>query len=171
MEVIGLSSRKGQVFSVDLVVGIMLSIIAMGILCAAWGLAKARLDEARHLRGLEDSAYEISDLLAKSPGSPVDWETDPENVSVLGLAKSDRRLSASKVEALKGVEEERLKQIFGLSGGGCFLSLRSSDDVVSVAGVLGDSDSAVTSTRIVSYLNQTMFLDVTVWDDGPEILL
>ncbi|MFH0861669.1 MAG: hypothetical protein V1875_01445 [Candidatus Altiarchaeota archaeon] len=167
-----MNSRRGQAFSADLVVGVVLSILALGLLSAAWGIGKVRLDETEHMRALEDKANRISNLLVKSPGIPPDWEDDVSNVSVLGLAGSDRRLSEGKVEALKLLGEPRLRELFMMGGTGCVVRLRTPEGaIIKSTGNLEYSDSVVTSARIVSFRNQTMFLEVSVWEDRPGAMI
>ena len=167
-----MNSRRGQVFSADLIVGVVLSMLALGLLCAAWGLGKVRLDETEHMRELEDEANRISDIVVKTPGDPPDWEDAPLDVALIGLAGADRRLSEEKVVALKGIGGDRLREMFMLGGAGCAINLRTSEgSVVAGTGNPPYSDSVVTSARIVSYRNQTMSLEVSVWEDMPEALL
>jgi len=167
-----LNSRRGQAFSADLIVGVMLSMLALGLLCAAWGLGKARLDETEHMRALEGKASAISDLVVKTPGDPPDWEDHPSDAVLIGLAREDRRLSDGKVLALEGIGGNRLREMFMLGGMGCAINIRTLEgSVVAGTGAPPYSDSVVTSARTVSYGNRTMSLEVSVWEDKPEALL
>jgi len=162
-----LSSKKGQVFSSDLVTATVLFTVALGVLSASWHVAMLRVEEARWMLELERKAYLLSDFLAKTPGTPADWESNPGgNVTGVGLAYFDREIDPGKLSSLTGVGEERLRRLFRLGGDRYQIILRRVDGVVEAR--LGEpprGEYAVKYVRTISYRGRPAFLEVTVWGE------
>jgi hypothetical protein len=171
-----LSSRRGQLFSCDLIAAVALFTIALGTIVLAWDFGKVRMGEAGFSRELERKAYMVSDQLVKTPGSPLNWESDPgsPNITGIGLAQEDRVLSEAKVASLSRVDARLLREALGLGASRCYIALRTVEGAY--AGRAGEEPAggfSASATRIVSYLNRTAYLEVTVWgrrDEGGIIL-
>lgn len=108
----------------------------------------------------------LCDTLVRASGDPVDWEADPmsANVSSIGLVKSDRVVDPAKLEALGGVDSQRLLDILRTGGNRVFVVLRRADgSVVKSVGSAPTGRISAVSKRVVSYMGDLAVLEVTLW--------
>jgi hypothetical protein len=140
--------------------------ITLNLFFLSWEYEKTRLDEVIFTRGLEGRAYMLCDTLVRASGDPVDWEADPmsANVSSIGLVKSDRVVDPAKLEALGGVDSQRLLDILRTGGNRVFVVLRRADgSVVKSVGSAPTGRISAVSKRVVSYMGDLAVLEVTLW--------
>ena len=165
-----MDSSRAQLLNADLLLAVTLFAVALGAIMLTWNFTKARMEEASWSRELEQRTYTISDVLVRTPGDPVDWESQPAgNITSMGLAGLDGGISQEKVAALKRVDPQRLNGIFQLGKENWHIILRGGDgSIINRAGPAPAGDYAVKSTRIVSYMNRTAFLEFTLWGAKPD---
>ena len=96
-------SDRAQIILSDLVFALVAFLILLSAFFIQWNKLHTRYQDTLLFQDLEIHALQIADLLVQNPGVPNDWETNPTNVQVLGLASSDRVLSAAKVNALSNL--------------------------------------------------------------------
>ncbi len=92
-------SKKSQIAVTDLFIALFMATITIIIIMFAWNRYTIILNEESDYRELEIIAFQTADLLVKSDGKPQNWENNPLNVEVIGLATEDRNLSLEKVYA------------------------------------------------------------------------
>jgi len=166
-----LVSSRGQVFSIDLTTAVSLSLVTLAVLYMTWSFERLRIGETIYAQSLEDASNRLSEMLVKTKGEPPDWEENPVNATSIGLAEADRVLSPAKVDALGRVGCDAVIHA-PVDVTGCMVTLRSPDGrILRRIGEPVGGDSAVTSTRIVSYMNVTTLLEVTVWGYKQEVML
>jgi hypothetical protein len=161
-----LCSNRGQLISADFMASTTLLVLALAVLEAAWSLGIARIGEDEAAFAAQRKADAIAEALARTPGNPADWEMEPgsPDISGIGLASSDRKLSPEKVRAMSSLGIRRLEEVFMVGGDCLTIALRGSEgSPYANLGEPNDGDYSMRSTRIVTYLNGTSVLEVTVW--------
>ena len=162
-----MDSDSGQVFSMDVIAAFTISLLSLGALLTAWDFGKTRMDESERIQELEGRANALSDILVKTPGSPPWWESDTSpNATSIGLSCSDRVISPEKVAALGRMDNSRARDAFRAGEYRYHITLRTGDGkIIALFGEPVAGGFAATSTRVVTYLNRTSFIDVTVWGE------
>ncbi len=102
---------KAQFFSSDMAAAVLVFSVTIAIIMLAWNSSVDRTMQDAQRRDMEATAARILDLLVTTPGYPPDWENS--NASVIGIAESDRKISASKLNAFMGMGYTETKEIFG----------------------------------------------------------
>ena len=117
-------------------------------------------------------AFDITEMLTKSEGIPLDWNSS--SVQAVGLALNDRVLSTEKITKFSNLSYNKTKELFGIVGKEFFLQIRSlSDSNLFEAGVsplennsCGNNYEAVTLKRFALWEGQSVILHFTLWDDA-----
>lgn len=94
--------RRGQLFSMDALISLVLVIMVLGTVSAT---SENLRDEIASMIGWYERANiadSMLDVLTKSPGEPEDWESNPSSVMIVGLRspKYPHALDYNKVKAL-----------------------------------------------------------------------
>ncbi|MFC2162308.1 hypothetical protein ACFLRF_01385 [Candidatus Altiarchaeota archaeon] len=164
----GSRRSRGQIFSTDLLLALFIFSLITAIFFSTWQYNKNRLTFEQNLRRLEVIANTVSEILVKTPGSPVDWETDPNfnNLTSIGLAKLPRHIDPAKLSTLPQVPADQLKDVLGIEHNEVLIELKTIDgNTIRKIGTKPASEYSVTVRRIVSYEGGEAILRVTVWGD------
>ncbi|MCJ7478573.1 MAG: hypothetical protein MUP63_00145 [Candidatus Nanohaloarchaeota archaeon QJJ-7] len=105
-------SRKGQMFTVDMIASVLIFILIVNLSMMTWNIAQRNSVMFNEERSLRDRAAQISDILIRTPGHPEDWNAD--NVEIIGLTAPDHVLSREKLEefdSLSYSEQSKLLRI------------------------------------------------------------
>lgn len=70
--------EKGQIFSSDLLIGIIILIFIVGIIANITDRTNEKMIDKTALNNLEKQTIELADYLIKNPGSPEEWENSIE---------------------------------------------------------------------------------------------
>ncbi len=92
--------KKAQMAITDLFIALFAFTILIVIVVFVWNRYVLILGENSDYEEMKIVAFQTADLLVKSKGWPDNWEENPDGVEVIGLAGSDRNISAAKVSAL-----------------------------------------------------------------------
>ncbi|MBI4173643.1 MAG: LamG domain-containing protein [Candidatus Aenigmarchaeota archaeon] len=87
--------RKAQVWGMDFVLSAIIFLSAFAMVLFAWSYANGQAAGQIQLNELQRKALEASEMLARTAGSPPDWDT--ANVTLAGLASSEGVLNTTKV--------------------------------------------------------------------------
>lgn len=155
-------SKKAQIAITDLSFAVILFIIFLIAFFVQFNNMQQRLADSINFENLELASIQITETLVKNPGTPTNWENNPTNVRVIGLASSDRILSKTKIEALQNLSYEQIKQGMNIEDKEFYLLIRNNENVFLE---LGNTTfkSAATIHRIVTYENQEATLDLSLW--------
>ncbi|MBI5553699.1 MAG: hypothetical protein HY917_03055 [Candidatus Diapherotrites archaeon] len=95
-------SERGQAVSYDLAMAMFIFVMVLAGIIMLWTSNLKSFETQFSFNEAQVKAFLLSDLLLKSPGVPVDWETrDLNGVTSLGLARKDRVLDSGKVLRFK----------------------------------------------------------------------
>jgi hypothetical protein len=115
----GLSNKRGQLSSLDLIVAIVLFISTLFMVF--WISAEAELRVWNHetMETTKAKGVDITNLLLKTPGKPEYWERIPnltaENPSSLGFALEPNVLDEEKLIAFANLSYYNSSRLMGLS--------------------------------------------------------
>lgn len=82
-------ARRGQIFSVDALVMIVMLIFIVGAVTDTSSTLKSEIADMLGWYERVNIAENMLDVLTKSPGEPDDWYLHPENVLVVGMRDSN----------------------------------------------------------------------------------
>ncbi|WP_297516366.1 hypothetical protein [Thermococcus sp.] len=114
--------RRGQLFSMDALVSIVLVIMILGTVSATSENLRSEIASMVGWYERVNIADNMLDILTKSPGEPEDWETNFVRVKILGLrGKTGFGLSYDKITAMNEHANELIDKLTNLSMGRDFL--------------------------------------------------
>jgi hypothetical protein len=87
--------RRGQVFSVELMIAYVLFMIVLLVVVYLWGSVIKDIFESESLYEIEGTAVDVSENLMRTRGMPEDWNSS--NVKTIGLVNPSRNLDEYKV--------------------------------------------------------------------------
>lgn len=104
---------KGFILSLDLHMGLILIIVILGISANTLSYETQKISTTEHTFAIEHQTVETTDILLKTPGTPINWETS-NNLSVIpGLKNPNQNtLSWNKIEKLKENSYTLLPKIY-----------------------------------------------------------
>ncbi|MBN3037771.1 MAG: hypothetical protein JW834_04980 [Candidatus Diapherotrites archaeon] len=159
--------RKGEIAFMDLIVASFVFIVLLTGILWAWNWEVEQLDRKVLAGEIGERGLRITDALVKSRGYPAAWNAS--DVEVVGLADSDRQLSASKIEGLIALSEsigyEGMKGMLGTWGHDFYL--RIMDDESAVLAEAGEEPvmarTVVTVRRYALYEGRSAVVELTLW--------
>lgn len=119
MEVVPLCSRKGQLVSIDALIGISVFAILFVFMTGFWYLGLKNVSDSVEKNRLETTALSVTEMLVKTPGIPPDWENNFTSIERPGFAVSEydqNVLSGKKIENFTSLPYEMEKDLMGLNG-------------------------------------------------------
>lgn len=106
----GKKSRRGQIFSLEVMVTFSFFLAALLIFMASWNAISASYAREAALRGMQVSLLGISDMFVMSQGDPQNWEIGAlENASAFGFASYRGVLSSQKLSKLQALNASYAK--------------------------------------------------------------
>jgi len=119
-------SKKGQMFSLDLVLSMVIFIVIFIFVFSLWNLYILRLTESSQTEEMQLIAFQVSEVLFGTEGIPQDWNTDVEDIIVLGLAgKEDGTLDSTKVNAFFELDYNETKEFFNIERFEYYLTIKN----------------------------------------------
>jgi hypothetical protein len=114
-------SKKGQMFTAELVIGSAMMVGALVFFVLLWQLMQASYINEEKEFEMKNALVSISEGLVSSPGDPTGWQYDYlENSSMFGLAESPNSLSESKLSALQSLNATHYNLVKERMGAGKF---------------------------------------------------
>ena len=100
--------RRGQLFSLDALLSLVIVIVILGAITNASDTVKGEVTSMVGWYERANIADNMLDILTKNPGEPENWTAAPSTVKVVGLRSNDYpyALSLGKIEALGGIQNE-----------------------------------------------------------------
>ena len=150
--------KKAQMSMVDLFMAISIFIILISAIALLWYNYKVKLAGDFAYEDLQVKAFQVSDLLVKSPGNPSKWEDNISSLGVIGLAESDRVLSKEKVEAFENISHSLGVKTLNLGEYNYYFELDSAN-----GGLHPNGDIIFIIKRYVIYEEQEKVFEFTLW--------
>ncbi|MFH2027839.1 MAG: hypothetical protein ABIJ08_01755 [Nanoarchaeota archaeon] len=159
--------RKSQLAMTDFFLALFLATLLLAIILFAWNRYTLTLNDEVKYKSMVIIASQTSDLLIKNMGYPDEWELEPENVQIIGLAKNDRNISKDKLEALTNLTYDRCSKLLGLELYEFYLELKNTNGTLIFSYGIEPEGIEVNVQRIVMYENEKSILEFAVWEDLP----
>ncbi len=106
------SNRKAQLFTIDLILGIFIFLLTVVAMFSMWDLYLGRFKKDVIYDENFIKALHITDNFVKTPGYPINWNS--QNVEVIGLATENRNLLVDKVKNLTSMSIDEAKKILNI---------------------------------------------------------
>jgi hypothetical protein len=104
--------RKGQLWTLDMALSLLIFFSAMLSLLFAWNYISADTAGMQELREVQLKAMTLSDSLIRTPGLPADW--NESTVRVVGLAYDDNTLDPDKVGMFVNMSYAKARSLLGV---------------------------------------------------------
>lgn len=154
---------KAQISITDFSIGVTIAIILFIVLIPNLNTYPVRLNEEQDKNEMLITAFQTSDSLVKTAGSPSLWENNINNITVIGLAESDRNLSTNKVNGLIDMDYSDAKRFFGFYDF-YFRILDYSNNGIIVYGLPFNGTSSVNLRRHIIYDDENAIMELTLWE-------
>lgn len=105
---------KAQIAITDLFIALFIATLLIISIISVWNRYTVLAEDNVNYNDLQISAFQTANILVKSKGKPSNWEEDPDNVEMIGLASSDRNLSRDKTNAFINLPYSTLSKLLGL---------------------------------------------------------
>lgn len=155
------SNKKSQAITTDLMLAMFIFIVLLAAIMMIWNKYAAAINKQTEYEEAQLMAYRISDLFVKTKGKPSDWEKNASNVIVIGLADSDRTISAAKVNAFLNMSYNDSKKILKIPY--YDFSFRINDmqgnNLTNTYGQINETDFIISLRRHVFYENEKAIME------------
>ena len=156
-------NKKTQMVVTDLFIALFVAGILIAIIIFSWNRYSLMLSEEADYRFMQITAFQTADLLVKSSGEPLDWEDDPRNVDVIGLADKDRELAIDKVDAFVNLSYNRTSKVLGLEIYDFYFQLKYLNGTKLVGYGRTPSNTVVNIQRLVFYKDEKTIFEFALW--------
>lgn len=158
---------KGQIETADLIIAIGVLILLTTILIYTWNVYNTRLEEGIDNEKMQLQAFQITDMLVKTPGFPPLWETQPANAQAVGFATDDRVISAAKFDAFASLDYNTTKGLFDLKAYEYRVRIKNLAGAVIKEAGLNETSADVKRVvvyRYVIYNDEKALLEFAIWE-------
>lgn len=101
---------RGQVASYDILMSFVGFILIFSFVLFLWNQNFTKAFGQQEIIQKQLKANQALDVLIKSKGYPLNWETNPGNVEVIGLASKENVLSQKKVDAFSKLAYDNARE-------------------------------------------------------------
>ncbi len=126
-------ARKGQLFTIDFILGLSVFIFILLALLALQAQLESQVESGKARTEMQLIALRVSDLLVRTSGNPADWNAS--NVISIGLCDKTRVLNATKFLRLKQLTNETARAILGAGPYSLHLSVTDANGSTLTSGV------------------------------------
>ena len=154
---------KGQMFSFDLFLAIVIFIFVVQLYMMTWGRSALGVTAKVDRTEMEKLTLDVSDLLIKSRGLPTHW--NETTVSVIGLAEEDHVLDGNKTSTFVNLDVGKTKGLLGIENLNFTFTLKDENGIVleDYGSHPIDAEEVVILRRLVLYDNNITFMEFGLW--------
>ncbi len=157
-----LPHHKGQIAALDFFIALLIFSVLLTITMLSWSSYHSKISERAEYHDMMTKAFQISDVLVKSPGFPSNW--DEGNVGVVGLAIEDRILSIDKVNAFANLSLNKTKSIFQIYGYKFYFNLtKTNGEGIKEYGEEPNGEKSISIKRYVLYNDEKATMEFKIW--------
>ena len=157
-------NKKAQINILDLIIALSIALILIVAIMISWDRFAIALGKKTLQNDLQVLAFQLSDELLENTGTPINWENNLGNISSLGLAVEDRKLSKNKVLNFTNISYNTTKKLLNIENYWFNFNLTSLDGTqVVFVGTPANGTYVTNIRRLVRYDNQTMQVKISVW--------
>jgi hypothetical protein len=152
-----MSSSRGQIFSPDLIIAVIVFIAGLSFFFTASNSVFAQTDLLDERKNIDEVAHPLMASLVYLSGDPWNWEAlSQSDVNAFGLALEKNVLSAQKVSAFMGALDSNYslaKEKLGLGPYDFHVRLIDANGgvIASAGGIASDATSKLTYMRLAYY--------------------
>lgn len=155
---------KGEIFSSDLVISIVVFITTLLILGIYLTNTEYSISESYEIKNIEETSYEIANQLATNPGYPSSWT--PNNFEIIGLY-DEPYINFTKFLYMKQIGYDDVKKSLGLKEHELFIELWNKNGKIDIFGKEPNGSLVISTERFgISLINNTVQkikLKVILW--------
>jgi len=155
--------KKSQIAITDLFIALFVAAILITVIVFTWNKYTTILEEDISYNEMGVIAFQASDLLVKSKGEPLNWEENPTNVDVLGLASSDRNLSIRKIDAFVNLSYSNASKLLGTGFYNFYFKLKHINGTILTEHGKTPNNTVINVQRLVWYDDEKAFLEFALW--------
>ncbi len=156
--------HKAQIAVTDLFIAIFIFMTVIISIFVTWNIYTNRLEQRIDYSNIISNAVQISDILVKTQGKPVNWELNNTTVEIIALASSDRNLSERKVNAFITLDYNMTKDLMNIKRYNFkFKLVNVNNSALIEYGQNSTGNTTISIRRIVLYGNATAFMDFMLW--------
>ena len=157
--------KKSQIVMIDLMMAMFIFIVLLTAIMLFWNRYTLTANKQIEYEEAQFMAYQISDLLVKAKGKPLDWEKNLSNVHVIGLASSDRIISTSKVNAFLNISYNNSKKILNIPYYDFSFQIKDlgGNNITALYGKKAGEDFIISLRRYVLYENEKAIMELKLW--------
>lgn len=155
---------KGQVWSLDMALSLMIFFSALISVTLAWNFISADIIEKQEMTEMQLKAMTLSDSLIRTPGIPADW--NESTVKVLGLADDDNRLNYGKVEEFVNMSYSKSRSMLDISPYQYYFEVADINGTVyknSSAGIPSSAYIVIPAIRYATYNERIVRVTFALW--------
>ncbi|VVB73724.1 Uncharacterised protein [uncultured archaeon] len=142
-------SSRGQAYVIEMFTVIITALVILGASVMLLGSVNTyRLNTDRTMLAAQDAA----NALMLTSGSPSDWEQDPSNVSVVGLANGRNVVDPAKLAALN---QTSYPALMGLERFNVSINITSEGNVIYQTGLVSNDNDIFIIDRTCVLMNGT----------------
>lgn len=158
-----LKDKKAQIFTTDFFIAFFIFSILIIVAMVSWNNYYIKITEINDYDIMMNKAFQISDVLVKSQGYPLEW--DSENVQIIGLASEDRELSLDKVNLFANLPLNKSKNIFKTQDSKFHFSIKNFDgEILKEYGYnMTNAKKSVNVRRYLLYNDEEAVMEFTLW--------
>ena len=159
------NTKKSQIFTTDFFIAFFIFSVLLIITMISWNDYNSKLEKNIESDILETKAFQISNVLVKSEGSPTNWDYD--DVLVIGLAEFDRILSIDKVNSFVSFPINKTNDLLQTHNFNFSFILKETDgDIIFDYGYnISNPKRSVSVRRYVVYNNAEAIAEFNLWEN------
>ena len=154
---------RGQVVSYDLMIAIFIFLLVFAFVLGIWQNNLDAIASEKILYEMKNSAVQISNQLAMTPGVPSNWHLGGD-ANLYGLALSRRALSLQKLNAFKALDYNSTKGRMGIADYDFYIKIEQDlNKVYEMGNIKSSAKIAINSSRVVSYNGKNAIFYFTLY--------
>lgn len=144
---------KAQIALIDFFIAFFLFVIVISATIYTWNLYLTRLNEDMENNEMMIKAIQTTEVLVKSSGVPTRWSLS--NVTLVGLAESDRILSTEKVDLFVNLPESQIKNIFRIQLYGFYFAIMGmNNSIINMTQYMEEQDLHIAYYQKETYMDE-----------------
>ncbi len=156
--------RKGQLWTLDMALSMIIFMSAMLMLLFAWSYISADTVESQELKEMQFRSMTLSDSLIRTPGIPADW--NESTVKVIGLAYDDSMLDGPKVDEFLNMSYAKARSLLGIQPYEFYFEIKDINGTLyknSTLAIDSDSSIVIPSERYAVYRERVVKVLLALW--------
>ncbi|MFH1751610.1 MAG: hypothetical protein ABH821_01580 [archaeon] len=145
-------NSKGQIVSYDLIISLSIFLVLLTFVISSWNANYYAITGEKTFNDMQRIAVSTINSLASEKGFPWNWESEPENVTVIGLVNSKRIISVEKLNAFDSLDYDLVKQKLRIENYEYYFALEQGESIILEKGLLlREQDFVVNTSRVVEF--------------------